>query len=493
MPMTFPEYESYDGLGLAHLVHQGVISPAELLEAAIERIELYNPKLNAVIYKMYDQARAAIQAGLPPGAFQGVPFLLKDLLASYAGVPLQMGSRLTKNFIPKQDSELVVRLKNAGVSILGKTNLPEWGLGGTTEPVAFGATRNPWDLQRTPAGSSGGSAAAVAARMVPIAHGGDGGGSIRMPAAYCGIFGLKPSRGRTPAGPEVMQVWQGMVVEHVLTRSVRDSAAMLDILAGPEIGSPISLAKPEISFLQQLENPVGKLRIGIINKPFLPATVDPEYLTAVKTAAHYCQQLGHDVREVEFALDGEEIGSAFFIMMAAEVAMQIAFIAKILGKSPSHDLEECTAFIAHAGTQFSAAEHAWALQVMDMTGRKVAEFYQDIDILLTPTLPMPAGLIGEDIPLREQLMLKVLSHVPYVASIRKTVLKESLKKLSFIAFTALFNMTGQPAMSVPLCSDKKGLPIGIQFAGRLGKEGVLLQLARQLEEAYPWEDKRPTL
>lgn len=492
MPMTFPEYETYDGLGLAHLVQQNIISPTELLEAAIERIELFNPKINAVIYKMYDQARAAIKTGLPRGLFYGVPILLKDL-TEYAGTPMQMGSRFTKGFMSTQDSEVVARLKQSGVSILGKTNLPELGLGDTTEPVAFGPTRNPWDLTRSSAGSSGGSAAAVAARMVPIAHAGDGGGSIRLPAAYCGIFGLKPTRGRTPIGPVMLRVWQGMCVEHVLTRSVRDSAAMLDVLAGPELGSPISQPKPVSSYLRQLEQPLTSLRIGLIHTPFFPAAIDPEYHAAVKTVAKYCQVLGHEVREVELKINSEEVAAAFFIVMAAEIAMIVKKISEKWARTPAADeLEEKTKVIAHAGTQFSAADLAWAIQIIDMTGRQFAEFYQNIDMLLMPTTPIPAQLIGAQTSDRwEQFLLKILSHFPYLSPMRKAILQESLKKFSFISFTALFNITGQPAMSVPLCWDKNGLPIGVQFAGRFGEDGVLLQLARQLEQAYPWEEKRP--
>ncbi|EKD73832.1 MAG: hypothetical protein ACD_45C00180G0008 [uncultured bacterium] len=492
---TFTEYESFDGLGLANLVKSGVISAQELVIAAIERIESLNPKLNAVIYKLYDQAKAASQQSLPEGLFQGVPFLLKDLLADCAGVPMQFGSRFAEGWVSPHDSELVRRMKCAGLIILGKTNLPEFGLSAVTEPKAFGPTCNPWDVTRTTGGSSGGSAAAVAARMVPMAHGGDGGGSIRIPAAYCGTFGLKLSRGRTPTGPDVMRIWQGMVVEHVITRSVRDSAAMLDVLAGPELGSPISLPLPKQSFLRCLTEPSSTLRIAVSEQPFFSGKVHAEYKTAISQAAALCETLGHHVERPTLpAIDQETMLLAYTIIIAADVAATIKMLADVMGQKASYArLETTTAVLCVVGEHFSAKDFAWASHVLDLLSRQIAEFFLHYDILLTPTMPAPPPLIGASQPDHfEKNILELLRRVPYGPLLRKLIKPMAEKQFALTPFTPLFNMTGQPAMSVPLFWDSKGLPIGIQFAGRFGEEATLLQLAAQLEEAQPWASRKPT-
>lgn len=494
MPITFPEYESFDGLGLASLIQRGVISPLEVLEAAIERIELWNPKINAVIHKMYDYAEDQIKKNnIPAGPFRGVPILLKDLLGDCEGTPICFGSRFAydNRWVSQIDSELIKRLKQTGVVILGKTNVPEFGLSPVTEPELFGPTRNPWDLTRSPGGSSGGSAAAVAARMVPIAHAGDGGGSIRMPAAYTGIFGFKPSRGRTPTGPIFMRVWLGMVVEHIMTRSVRDSAAMLDLLCGPELGSQIVLPKPERSFLSHLETPVRKLRIAVIEEPFFAAKVDPEYLDALKKAAQLCQDLGHDVEAARFPLN-DDVAFALLNIVVAETGAGVKNLAKAIGRKPkSNELEKATAMLCHTGDEFSSADYASSVQILDAVGRRLAEFFEKFDVILTPTLPFPAPKIGEYKPDRnEQLALKLLRYLPYGPTLRQFVQRASAKNFAFMSFTALFNIGGQPAMSVPLYSDKKGMPIGIQFAAKLNHDAMLLQLAKQLEDAQPWEQKK---
>lgn len=495
MPITFPEYESFDGLGLADLIKRGVISPRELLEAAIERIELWNPKLNAVIHKMYDQARAAIHENSKDSLFYGVPILLKDLLADYKDVPIRFGSRFAyeNHWVSPFDSELVKRVKQSGVFILGKTNVPEFGLSPVTEPELFGPTYNPWNLTCTSGGSSGGAAAAVAGRMVPIAHGGDGGGSLRIPAAYSGAFGFKPSRGRTPTGKAYMRVWLGMVVEHAITRSVRDSAAMLDVLAGPELGSPISLPKPETSFLSQLNMPPKKLRIALIEKPFFAAKLDPEYSMAVKKAAKLCEELGHEVEEVSLDRLNEEVAFAFLNMMIAETGAGINTLAKAIGRKPrSNELEKATALLYHAADEFSSADYASSIQVLDQTGLYLAEVFEKYDCILTPTMPFPAPKINEFKPNKnEQLVLQILRYLPFGPTLRQFVQRASATHFSFMAYTALFNIGGQPAMSLPLYWDKNNMPIGIQFAGKLNNDAMLFQLARQLEEAEPWEHRSP--
>ncbi len=492
---AFPEYESFDGIGLANLVKQKVISPAELLIAAIERVEIWNPKVNAVIHQMYDHAQATIKNNIPPGPFQGVPFLLKDLLADYAGTPARYGSRFTHSWISPHDSEVVRRFKQAGLIIFGKTNIPEFGLSPVTEPALFGPTKNPWDLARTSGGSSGGSAAAVATGIVPMAHANDGAGSIRIPASYCGLFGLKPSRGRTPMGPDLTRVWQGMVVNHALTRSVRDSAALLDVIAGPEVGSPISLPKPESSFLACLDKPVRKLRVALIEKPFFSSTVDPAYLAALKNAAQLCQQLGHQVEPVSFTLNSDEVASAFMIEVAAHTAANIKMLAELFNRKPKQrELEKQTALLCEIGEKFSAADVVRARYILDRTEQQLAQFLQDYAVLLTPTMAIPPPVINGLKPTQiEEALLTLLTHVPYGPALRALLPRFSAEFFAFTPFTPLFNITGQPAMSVPLYWDEQGLPIGIQFAGRFGDEVTLLQLAHQLEQAQPWMQKRPNL
>lgn len=492
---TFKEYDSFDGLGLANLVQHGVISPTELLEAAIERIELMNPHINAVIHAMYDEAYSTIKNTLPRGLFQGVPFLLKDLISDYAGAPLTMGSRFTRDFISFQDSELVKRFKQAGLVILGKTNVPEFGLSPVTEPILFGPTRNPWDLSRTSGGSSGGSAAAVATRMVPIAHGGDGAGSLRTPAAYCGVFGFKPSRGRTPVGPKLLRLWLGMITEHVITRSVRDSAAMLDVTTGVELGSPISMPKPKESFLSCLNDRPSTLRIAMTDKPFFPATLDAEYSSALQDAGRLCQQLGHDVEWTSITLHHEDVTLALLIIMSAELTADLNLLSHVMKKKLHvRELEIPTAVLYKMGSCFSAEDFAWAVQTLDSVSRQFAEFFQRYDVLMTPTMAMPPPAIGYLQPGKtEQFLLTIMSRLPRSRVLRELVRHGSKKTFSFIPFTPVFNITGQPAMSVPLAWDKKGLPIGIQFAAPIGEDVRLLQLAQQLEYARPWSEKRPVI
>lgn len=494
MPIKFPEYESFDGLGLADLIKRKVLSPQEVLEAAIERIELRNPDLNAVIHKMYDQARATSKKETLAGPFAGVPILLKDVLAECAGEPIYFGSQFAYNnhWTSKEDSEQVKRFKASGAVIVGKTNLPEFGLSPVTEPELFGATKNPWNLEYSPGGSSGGSAAAVASRMVPIAHGGDGGGSIRIPAAFTGTFGFKPTRGRTPTGPQLMRVWLGCVVEHVLSRTVRDSAAMLDVLSGPELGSTISLPKPEHSFSSELTKPLRSLRIGLIEDPFFSANVNPEYLHAVKKAGELCQSLGHQVEVTKLKIN-EEVAFAFLTLILAETSAALRVFSQKVGRKPKLDeLEKITAMLCHAGEEFSAADYAWAVYTLDMAGLELAKFFEKYDVMLTATVPTSAPKLGEFKPHgRELVGVEVLRFLPYGHKLRQFIQRMAAKKFSMMAFTALFNIGGQPAMSVPLYWDKNNMPIGIQFGAKAGADALLLQLAQQLENAQPWIDKQP--
>jgi amidase len=493
---TFPEFHQYDGLGLAELVRTKQVSPAELLEEAISRIEAHNPKLNAVIYKMYGLARKAAQGTLPDGPFKGVPFLQKDMHATVEGVPTSSGTRILKDILQPHDSEIVRRYRAAGVIMLGKTNVPEFSLLPYTEPVAFGPTNNPWDLTRTPGGSSGGSAAAVAARLVPMAGGADGGGSIRIPASCCGVFGLKPTRGRTPTGPDVGDIWRGFAQEHVLTRSVRDSAAMLDAIAGPDVGAPYWAPAPQQPYLQEVTTEPGRLRIAFTFQPFMGHDVHKDCKQGLEATVRLLEKLGHELVEAGPQVDGEALSLAFLTMVAAETRDEIDWAAALAGRKTSYaDFEIGTRALAMLGQALSAGEYAKALNYLMASGRSIGRFFENYDVLLTPTLaqpPVPTGslqptaseraMVGAISGLKATWLLKLLGVIKPLAN----------KTYDFMPYTPVFNVTGQPAMSVPLYWNEAGLPIGMHFVGRFGDEATLFRLAGQLERAQPWSDRTPT-
>lgn len=491
----FSEYADYDGLGQAELVRKGDVRPLELVEEAIERIERVNPQVNAVIDMVYDLARAEAAAGLPEGPFRGVPFLVKDIMGECAGAASTWCCSFLKDLRPQRDCEVVRRHRAAGLVILGKTNAPELGLLPVTEPALYGPTRSPWDLSRTSGGSSGGSAAAVAARVVPLAHGNDGGGSIRIPAACCGVFGLKPTRGRTPAGPDLAEAWQGMAVAHALTLSVRDSAALLDATCGPDVGDPYWAPPPERPFLQEVGAPPGRLRIAFTSEPLLPAQVHPDCVEAVRDAARLCQDLGHDVAEAAPRIDGRAFSRAFLQMVCANTRSAITTFERLQGrKASARDFEPQTWAMALLGDQFTAGDLASGLDLMKGMGRALGAFFQQYDILLTPTLAAPPVTIGALQPgPRDLLAMKVFGALNAGGLLRMLANIDALaaQTFSFMPFTPLFNATGQPAMSVPLVWNKEGLPIGLHFVGRFGDEATLFRLASQLEEARPWFGRVP--
>ena len=495
---VFSEYDQYDGLALAALVRDRAIDPLVLVEAAIDRIAALNPQLNAVIHTVYDRARAVAAAPLPEGPFQGVPFLLKDLVVFDAGVPTRSGSRFLRDFVPDHDSEIVRRYKASGAVILGKTNTPEYGLMPVTEPELFGLTPNPWDLTRNAGGSSGGSAAAVAARIVPLAHGNDGGGSIRIPASCCGVFGFKPSRGRNPLGPDMGEAWQGLACDHVLTRSVRDSAAMLDATAGPDIGAPYYAPPPERPFLAEVEVDPGTLRIAFTAAPFLPSDkVHADCVRALEAAVALCRDLGHEVVEAKPTIDGEAFARAFMTMVCGETRAVIAEAEALSGrKATPREFEPITWALALLGERISAAEFAQAVHVLTQSSRQVGPFFADYDLLMTPTMaepPIPNGALS--LKGAESWALDVLGAFRAGGVLRTfDAIDLGIERvLGVIPFAPLFNATGQPAMSVPLHWSRAGLPIGIHFAGRYADEGTLFRLAGQLERAQPWFDRAPPL
>ncbi len=494
---VFKEYEDYDGMGIAELIRNGEVSTREVLEAAIETIERINPKINAVITKMYDEAERAISRGLPDGPFKGVPVMLKDILQMYAGVRYTMGSKLLSEYVAPIDSEYVKRIKASGAVILGKTNVPEFGLMGTTEPEYFGATRNPWDTQRTPGGSSGGSAAAVAARMVPIATGNDGGGSIRIPASCCGLFGLKPSRGRTPNGPVNGEVWMGLVVEHVLTRSVRDSAAMLDATCGADIGAPFEIRDPEVTYTEAMKRKPEFLRVAFTAESPLGGKIHPACSNAIYKAAELLSDMGFTVEEDKPEIDFSELAESYIVAMFGEVKVLFMELEEMLGKPVKSSDVEITSWILGKIGEFAPM---WKLnrakRVWDRAARSMGAFHQKYDVYMTPTMASPPAYLGDLLPSTlEKGALSVVSSlgIGKLISIDEIIEKVAYRQLEKMPFTQLANQTGQPAMSVPMYWNKRGLPIGIQFIAPFGREDLLFGLAALLEEVKPWRDKKPSV
>jgi len=470
------QFERYDGLGLAELIRTKEATPEEVLAATLERIDGRNPAINAVVTRMDDHARAAIRAGLPDGPFKGVPYLLKDLGALYTGVVTSYGSGLFASNVPDHDSEIVARMKRAGLVIVGKSNTPEMGIAPSTEPRLFGPTRNPWNLGHSAGGSSGGAAAAVAAGMLPMAHATDGGGSIRIPASACGLFGLKPTRARNPMGPDAGEGWSGASIGHAVTWSVRDSAALLDATSGPDIGDPYWAPPPARPFLEEVGRDPGRLRIALTATPWLAGPVDPECAEAVRGAAKLCASLGHHIEEARPQFDETAWGQASRTIVVASLTFTLETRAAALGRPLSQDdVERITWERVQEARAFSAADYARAIHTVHRTGRAVARFLEHYDILLTPTMAKPPHPLGV-------LSLSNPDSAAFLAA-----------RTASVGFTALFNSSGHPAMSVPLAVSKSGLPLGVQFVARFGDEATLFRLASQLEAAQPWKDRRPPL
>jgi amidase/6-aminohexanoate-cyclic-dimer hydrolase len=472
--MTSIDLDQYDGLGLAELVRGKEISASELLDAVIARAETTHPKINAIVTRMYDEARAAIAAGLPSGPFTGVPYLLKDLGAHYTGVPTNGGSAMFDGFVPDHDAEITARYRRAGLVIFGKTNTPELGLAPSTEPRRFGATRNPWNLDHTAGGSSGGAAAAVAAGVVPMAHATDGGGSIRIPASCCGLVGLKTTRGRNPLGPDAGEGWGGASVGHAVTRTVRDSAALLDATSGADVGDPYWAPPPARPFLDEVGRAPGTLRIALTTTSFNNHPVDPECADAARAIAKQCAALGHTVDEAKPEFDVTELGMATRIVVASNIRNVLELRARALGRElKESDVERMTWLRVVDAGKFSAVDYARSIAVLHKTGRAVARFMTTYDVILSPTMCRPPQTLGV-------MSMSTTDDAAYLDAI-----------LACIGFTSLFNQTGAPAISLPLAWSNAGLPIGIQFAGRFGDEATLLRLAAQFEAAHPWADRRP--
>lgn len=472
--MGFAEYERHDATGLADLIRRKEISAAEVLDAAMERIERLNPKLNAIVLSMYDQARRQIARGIPGGPFTGVPYALKDLYVLYAGVPTTNGSRLFADVVPDHHSTITERLLAAGFVILGKTNTPEMGLNMTTEPDLLGPTRNPWNPAYSAGGSSGGAGAAVASGMLPAAHATDGGGSIRIPASNCGLFGLKPTRARNPSGPDVGEGWSGLSTGHALTRSVRDSAALLDATHGPAPGDPYAAPPPASPFTAEVGTNPGQLRIALMTAGQMGETIDPECVRAAGDAARLCQSLGHAVEEAVPDYDAPAMRWAVRVVIACNVANVLKLRGQARGRPATEaDVERATWFLGEEGARTSGSDYARAIQILHATGRRLAAFFARYDVILSPTLAAPPfALHTVDMMTREPARYfdDLFDRIP---------------------FTPLYNVTGNPAMSVPLHWTTAGMPVGIHFGARFGDEATLFRLAAQLEQARPWADRYP--
>ncbi|MCC6623724.1 MAG: amidase [Deltaproteobacteria bacterium] len=495
MSLPLPEYERFDALGLAELVRTKQVSPSELVEAAIARIEARDKHLNAVIHRQFDKARAAARAAAPSPdqPFAGVPFLLKDIMGHEAGEPTTYGSRAFVGTRSDRDAELTIRYKRAGLIVLGKTNVPELGIYGVTESELYGPCRNPWNLAHTPGGSSGGSAAAVAAGYVPAAHGGDGGGSIRIPAAHSGLVGMKPTRARNPAGPFAGERWAGFVSEHVLTRSVRDSAAMLDATQGPDAGAPYQVVAPEGPYLAEVARDPGKLRIAFSKAALFGDETHPDNVAAVEDAARLAASLGHEVEEAAPPFDRDTLVRAYFTVIAAGANLGVRNAGELKGRpARAAEFERTTWLLKLIGDKLTAGEYAAALHTIQVAHRTLAPFFTRYDVFLTPTAARPPAPIGAfKLKPSERRLVAALSAAPLRPLLLTALSKMAKNALGATPNTQLFNMTGQPAISLPLFWSSDGLPIGTQWVGRFADEATLYRLAGQLERARPWFERRP--
>jgi amidase len=482
-----------DATAQAELVRRGEVAPIELVDAAIARIEKLDPELNAVVSRLYEKARAQAQqyqrafsaAGrdeLEIGPFCGVPFLLKDLVCHSAGDPFHAGMRLLKSlgWTERADTHLAAKLRAAGLVFLGKTNVPELGPMTTTEPVAYGPSRNPWNPAHSTGGSSGGSAAAVASGMVPAAHANDGGGSIRIPASECGLVGLKPARGRTSLGPDIGDAWGGLTIEHVLTRSVRDTAALLDAVSGPMPGDPYTAPPPARPFAAEVGEDPGRLRVGLLTSASERGIeVHPDCIAAAQETARLLESLGHAVEEASPPRFHDEacaraMATVVQVGTARDLEEWSARTGRIIGEG---DVEPATWALAEGGWQAAGTEYLAAIQTLQAYTRAVARFWAEdgFDLLLSPTLAEPPPPLGS------------------FASTPEDPLAGFRRSAAFVCFTAPFNVTGQPAVSLPLHWNAQGLPVGVQLAAAYAREDLLIRVAAQLEEARPWHDRWPPL
>lgn len=491
--MTSQEYILYDGVALAKLISEKIVSPKEVLLIAIERAESINPKINAIIHKMYDYADQRSKQVLSSSKLAGIPFLVKDLELAIAGHPMTYGSKCLKDYIPTSNSYIIDKVQDAGMLIMGKTNTSEFGLAPHTEPKLYGPTLNPWNLSHIPGGSSGGSAAAVAAGIVPIASASDGGGSIRMPASCCGLFGLKPSRGRSSLGPYIGSAWNGGVTNLCVSRTVRDTAAYLDIVSGNMPGDPYIIPKPDQSFYDLSILPVKKLKIGWSKQHSFGGQVHPECVKGLEKTITTLLKLGHEVEEIKLPWSAEALTYAFFIMYVSEAAAQVVQASKLVGQKPKKKNFELNTWLLYLlGNELSAKEDALARGEWNLIARTMAQFHEKYDMLLTPTLSQPPLKIGELQNKSYEIPIYDIGSAIGLTKIFKSgffVDRLARRGFGFMPFTPIQNITGQPSMSVPMYWTDDNLPVGMMFSAKMGEEALLLQLATQLEQETNWIEK----
>ena len=474
--ISLKDYTSYDATGLADLVARRQVKPEELLEAALAAVSKVNPKINAVLQTLPERAHGELRSGLPNGPFAGVPFLIKELVLHAKGVRCDAGSRLAQGIVPETDTELMARFRRAGLVLAGTTQTPEFGYNPTTETVAFGPVHNPWNLNHSAGGSSGGSGAAVAAGIVPMAHGNDGGGSIRIPASCNGLVGLKPTRDRIPTGPDYADPLCGLAIEFALTRTVRDAAALLDAVAGPDVGAPSLCVAPPRPYRMEVGAPTGRMRIAWTATAPSGAKVHPECEKAVHETVKLLEDLGHDMLEGRPPLDWEMFLKNIHPIWIAFNALSVDAAAQATGRRPGPDnLEAVTLACVEEARTISATDLLVAMAHQNTVSREVGAWFENYDALVTPTIARPPAPLGELNQNREGMK-------PF---------EWTQQVFGYCPFTPLFNTTGQPAISLPLHWSADGLPVGVQIAGRFGDESGLIRLASQLEEARPWASKRP--
>lgn len=494
--MQYSEYISYDGLGLAELVQRKAVAPAELLALASARADACKEQLNAIVRRIDDYAQRQVRRSFDDTMpFAGVPFLVKDIFQEIEGFPSAAGCAALKQLPAAFTADVVKRWEAAGVVIFGMTNTPELGAKGVTEPRAYGPTRNPWDVSRTPGGSSGGSAAAIAAGIVPMAGANDGGGSIRIPAAACGLFGLKVGRGLISVGPDMGEAIAGTAVQGVLTRSVRDSAAMLDVMQGPERHAPYWMPPAKTSYLRLISTPPRRLKIGFSTESPLGTPVSAAAVQAVTETVSLLESLGHSVEMAAPAINGEQVAADFAFSWCCEVAASVARVRALSGAS-EHDFEPDTRLLAAIGRSIAAPDLIACRARWQGHVRSLSAFHEHYDLWLTPTLSEPAVKLGAfDTPHLEQLLSRLVGRLRLGALVLDTPqYRERMRvNLAWVPFTQLANLTGRPAMSVPLYWTPTGLPLGVHFSGAIGAEGVMLQLAAQLEQARPWFMRLPSI
>ncbi|HEY5339356.1 MAG TPA: amidase [Rhizomicrobium sp.] len=469
--MAFAEYDKHDGLGLAHLVRRKAVSPLELLDEAIARVEKHNPKVNAVVYKAYDEARKTAQGKLPEGPFKGVPFLIKDIGTPVNGWPMTSGSAFLKDYVTHHDGELTKRYRSAGMVLFGKTNTPEFGIPGTTEGRHLGICRNPWNPGHSSGGSSGGAAAAVSSGMVPMAHGSDGLGSIRIPSAQCGLVGMKPTQFRNPGGPDDRGRAHGLICDHVLTRSVRDSAAMLDWTGTPEDDAPYAPVPKARPFMDELATAPGKLRIAFSTE--VPRGIDPtpDVQKVFDDAVKLLGELGHTMIPLpKMPIDWRKLYAAQGAVSGAMFAASVDDMAKIVGREPTSEDFELLAWVSYRGARkITASQVGEGLQQMRLISRHILALWRDFDVLLSPVTLAPPPKIG------------------YLDPVNVDPKEFNYRQSQIFGYTPPFNMTGQPSMSLPMGMSSDTLPIGMMFTGRYSDEATLYRLAAQIEEARPWQ------